>query len=166
LALCYCPSFSFYCPCLFLLPVLLLCFIKWVGKYFTLGIVWILNAPKGSCVQRLVPSLWCYWVMVEPLRGRAWWEEVRSLGAWPSRKILELWPSVSVFLTTMRWTGLSAMCCHSDKLPYFATGSKAMSQLIMFWNLQKGKPKQTFPLLKLIISVSWKNVHRNNFISF
>jgi hypothetical protein len=36
-------------------------------------------SPKGPCAEGWVPSLWCHWKVVEPIRGRAQWEEVRPL---------------------------------------------------------------------------------------
>jgi hypothetical protein len=38
-------------------------------------------SPKGPCVEGLAASLWCYWQVVEPSGGGAWWKEVRSLEA-------------------------------------------------------------------------------------
>jgi hypothetical protein len=35
------------------------------------AVVWIMNVPKNLCVKGLARSLWYYWEVVEPLRGRA-----------------------------------------------------------------------------------------------
>jgi hypothetical protein len=35
---------------------------------------------KGTSTKSWVPRLWHCWEVVEPLGGRAWWKEVRSLG--------------------------------------------------------------------------------------
>jgi hypothetical protein len=37
-------------------------------------------SPKGLCVKGLAASLWHYWEVVEPLRGRSFWKEVRPMG--------------------------------------------------------------------------------------
>jgi hypothetical protein len=37
-------------------------------------------SSQCPCVKSLVPRLWCYWEVVEPLGGRAKWEEGRPLG--------------------------------------------------------------------------------------
>jgi hypothetical protein len=37
--------------------------------------------PKIPCIEGLGPSMRCPWEVEEPLRGGAWWEEVRTLGA-------------------------------------------------------------------------------------
>ena len=35
--------------------------------------------PNGPCVEAIVPRLWCHCRLMEHLRGKAQWEEVRSL---------------------------------------------------------------------------------------
>jgi hypothetical protein len=78
------------------------------------AMVWI-SVPQGPCVKGLVSSLLLE--VLEPLRGRAQQEEVRSWDM-PRRQYWRLAPSFSLYLpTAMRWGVSSATGFLHNALP-------------------------------------------------
>lgn len=74
-------------------------------------------SPKG---------LWCYWEVVDPLTGGAWWEEVRSLGGVASKGKLRLW-LLLLFLLPAHHEMSSSALPHGPTIMYCAaTDPKAM----------------------------------------
>lgn len=80
--------------------------------------------PQGSYAEGLFAILWCYWEVLEPLEGGAYWKEIRSLRecSWywyPSSFLLFLH-----FSPSMRWGALFYHVLLS-RIWYLTTGPKA-----------------------------------------
>lgn len=108
-------------------------------------VFWV--APKGLCVDSLVPSLW----LIERWQS-LWWKlaEGRSRGVSPRKPYgTNVFSFPSCFVSSPPGSEQVSWSMHSCLVYGRSKATKPANHRLKLWNCE---PKQTFPLFKLIIS--------------